>query len=104
MIGILPFFHVYGLTVLMNLALWRGTTVITMPKFELDEFLRLMQDHRVTYGCLVPPIVLALAKHAVVDRYDLSALEFIISGAAPLDASVGQMAAARLDCTVLQGY
>jgi acyl-CoA synthetase (AMP-forming)/AMP-acid ligase II len=104
MIGILPFFHVYGLTVLMNLALWRGTTVVTMPKFELDEFLRLMQDHRVTYGCLVPPIVLALAKHPVVDKYDLSALEFIISGAAPLDASVGQMAATRLDCAVLQGY
>ena len=59
MIGILPFFHVYGLTVLMNLALWRGTTVVTMPRFELDEFLRLMQDHGVTYGCLVPPIVLA---------------------------------------------
>ena len=104
MIGILPFFHVYGLTVLMNLALWRGTTVVTMPKFELDEFLRLMQDHRVTYACLVPPIVLALAKHPAVDKFDLSALEFVISGAAPLDASVGQMAAARLDCTVLQGY
>lgn len=104
MIGILPFFHVYGLTVLMNLALWRGTTVVTMPKFELDEFLRLMQDHRVTYACLVPPIVLALAKHPAVDKFDLSALEFVISGAAPLDASLGQMAAARLGCTVLQGY
>jgi acyl-CoA synthetase (AMP-forming)/AMP-acid ligase II len=104
MIGILPFFHVYGLTVLMNLALWRGTTVVTMPKFELDEFLRLMQNHGVTYGCLVPPIVLALAKHPAVDRYDLSTLEFVISGAAPLDASVGQIAAARLGCTVLQGY
>jgi acyl-CoA synthetase (AMP-forming)/AMP-acid ligase II len=104
MIGILPFFHVYGLTVLMNLALWRGTTVITMPKFELDEFLRLMQDHGVTYACLVPPIVLALAKHPVVEKYDLSALEFVISGAAPLDADVGQMAAVRLGCTVLQGY
>ena len=104
MIGILPFFHVYGLTVLMNLALWRGTTVVTMPKFELDEFLRLMQDHRVTYACLVPPIVLALAKHPLVEKYDLSALEFVISGAAPLDASVGQMAAGRLGCTVLQGY
>jgi len=104
MIGILPFFHVYGLTVLMNLALWRGTTVITMPKFELDEFLRLMQDRRVTYACLVPPIVLALAKHPAVSGFDLSSLEFVISGAAPLDARVGQMAAERLGCTVLQGY
>ena len=63
-----------------------------------------MQDHRVTYACLVPPIVLALAKHPAVDDFDLSALEFVISGAAPLDAGVGQAAAARLDCQVLQGY
>jgi acyl-CoA synthetase (AMP-forming)/AMP-acid ligase II len=75
-----------------------------MPRFELDGFLRLMQDHRVTYACLVPPIVLALAKHPAVDDYDLSALEFVISGAAPLDAGVGQAAAARLDAQVLQGY
>ena len=54
MIGILPFFHIYGMTVLVNLALWRGATVVTMPRFELDAFLRLMQDHRVTYACLVP--------------------------------------------------
>jgi acyl-CoA synthetase (AMP-forming)/AMP-acid ligase II len=104
MIGILPFFHIYGMTVLINLALWRGATVVTMPRFELDEFLRLMQDHRVTYACLVPPIVLALAKHPAVDRYDLAALEFVISGAAPLDAGVAQTAAARLGCDVLQGY
>jgi acyl-CoA synthetase (AMP-forming)/AMP-acid ligase II len=104
MIGILPFFHIYGMTVLVNLALWRGATVVTMPRFELDTFLRLMQDHRVTYACLVPPIVLALAKHPDVDRYDLSALEFVISGAAPLDAGIAQAAAARLDCQVLQGY
>jgi acyl-CoA synthetase (AMP-forming)/AMP-acid ligase II len=104
MIGILPFFHIYGMTVLVNLALWRGATVVTMPRFELDGFLQLMQDHRVTYACLVPPIVLALAKHPAVDGFDLSALEFIISGAAPLDAGVGQAAAARLGCQVLQGY
>ena len=104
MIGVLPFFHIYGMTVLVNLALWRGATVITMPRFDLDAFLRLMQDHRVTYACLVPPIVLALAKHPSVDHHDLSALEFVISGAAPLDAGVAQAAAARLDCTVLQGY
>jgi acyl-CoA synthetase (AMP-forming)/AMP-acid ligase II len=104
MIGVLPFFHVYGLTVLMNLALWRGATVVTMPRFELDEFLRLMAEHRVTFACLVPPIVVALAKHPVVDGADLSALDHIMSGAAPLDAAVGQVAAERLGCSVLQGY
>ncbi len=104
MIGILPFFHIYGMTVLMSLALWRGATVVTMPRFELEPFLRLMQDHRVTYACLVPPIVLALAKHPDVERFDLSALEYVISGAAPLDPGVGRAAAARLGCQVQQGY
>ena len=104
MIGVLPFFHIYGMTVLVNLALRKGATVVTMPRFDLDEFLRLMEEHRVTFACLVPPIVLALAKHPAVDKHDLSALERVMSGAAPLDASVCEAAAARLDCIVLQGY
>ena len=104
MIGVLPFFHIYGMTVLVNLALRKGATVVTMPRFDLDEFLRLMEEHRVTFACLVPPIVLALAKHPAVDKHDLSALERVMSGAAPLDASVCDAAAARLDCIVLQGY
>ncbi len=104
MIGVLPFFHIYGMTVLVNLALRKGATVVTMPRFDLDEFLRLMEEHRVTFACLVPPIVLALAKHPAVDKHDLSALERVMSGAAPLDASVCDAAAARLNCIVLQGY
>ncbi|MGZ4110762.1 MAG: AMP-binding protein [Actinomycetota bacterium] len=104
MIGVLPFFHIYGMTVLVNLALYKGATVVTMPRFELDAFLALMQQHRVTFACLVPPIILALAKHPAVDKHDLSALRHVISGAAPLDAGTAQAAAARLDCSVLQGY
>jgi acyl-CoA synthetase (AMP-forming)/AMP-acid ligase II len=104
LVGVLPFFHIYGMTVLVNLALWRGATVVTMPKFDLDGFLRLLQDHRVTFACLVPPIVLALAKHPAVDGYDLSSLEHIITGAAPLDGAIAEAAAVRLDCVVAQGY
>jgi len=104
MIGVLPFFHIYGMTVLVNLALWKGATVVTMPRFDLDEFLQLMQDHRVTFACLVPPIVLVLAKHPAVDKVDLSALTHVLSGAAPLDPATGQAVAERLGCSVLQGY
>jgi len=104
MIGVLPFFHVYGLTVLVNLALFKGATVVTMPRFELESFLGLLQDHRVTFACLVPPIVLALAKHPAVDRYDLSAMTHVLTGAAPLDGAIAEAAAARLGCSVLQGY
>jgi len=75
-----------------------------MPRFELDEFLRLLQDQRITTAFLVPPIVLALAKHPLVDKYDLSALRRIGSGAAPLDGDLERACAQRLDCSVGQGW
>ena len=104
MIGVLPFFHIYGLTVILNLALWRGATVVTTPKFELEQFLRLLQDHRVTVACIVPPIVLALAKHPDVDGFDLSSLGWVLSGAAPLDESLANAASERIGGLVVQGY
>jgi acyl-CoA synthetase (AMP-forming)/AMP-acid ligase II len=104
LIGILPFFHIYGMTVIMNSALNRGATVVTLPRFELEGFLETMQNHRVTRAYLVPPIVLALAKHPLVDNYDLSALNFILSGAAPLGADLAAECSERLGCLVVQGY
>jgi acyl-CoA synthetase (AMP-forming)/AMP-acid ligase II len=104
LIAVLPFFHIYGLTVLMCAALWRGATLVTMPRFDLEEFLRLLQDQRITRAFVAPPIVLALAKHPMVDKYDLSALQLIMSGAAPLDAGLEQVCAERLGVTVGQGW
>ncbi len=104
LIGVLPFFHIYGMTVVMNLPLRRGATVVTMPKFDLEQFLGILRDYRVTRAYLVPPIVLALAKHPAVDGYDLSGLEVIMSGAAPLDASLAEACSERLGCRVVQGY
>jgi acyl-CoA synthetase (AMP-forming)/AMP-acid ligase II len=103
-IGVLPFFHIYGMTVIMNIALHLGATIVTMPKFDLEEFLTLMQDHKITRAYLVPPIVLALAKHPIVDKYDLGSLELIMSGAAPLGADLAEACGGRLDSVVMQGY
>jgi acyl-CoA synthetase (AMP-forming)/AMP-acid ligase II len=104
MIGILPFYHIYGMMVVMSFMLYVGGTVVTMPHFDLENFLKLMQQYRITRACLVPPIILALAKHPIVDQYDLSALRQIFSGAAPLSAELQSAASARLKCTVVQGY
>ncbi len=71
-VAVLPFFHIYGMQVLMNLGLANGATIITMPRFDLPQFLQLNQDHRCTWAFVVPPIVLALAQHPIVDDYDLS--------------------------------
>jgi acyl-CoA synthetase (AMP-forming)/AMP-acid ligase II len=104
LIGVLPFFHIYGMTVVMNLALRHGATVVSMPKFDLEPFLGILRDYRVTRAYLVPPIILALAKHPAVEGYDLSGLEVILSGAAPLDAEQAEACANRLECNVIQGY
>ncbi|MGO9496675.1 MAG: 4-coumarate--CoA ligase family protein [Solirubrobacteraceae bacterium] len=103
-IAVLPFFHIYGLVVLMNLPLHRGATIVTMPRFDLTEFLRVVQDYRITRAWVVPPIVLALAKDPRVDEFDLSSLQFVLSGAAPLSAELEVACGTRLGCRMEQGY
>jgi len=104
LIGVLPFFHIYGQTVIMNLGIRNGATVVTMPRFDLDEFLALIEKHRVTLANVVPPIALALAKHPAIDGADLSSLKLIMSGAAPLGEELSNAVAARLDVPTIQGY
>jgi acyl-CoA synthetase (AMP-forming)/AMP-acid ligase II len=95
-IAVLPFFHIYGLTVLMNQGLAWGCAVVTLPRFDLEQFLRAIQDQRVTRAYVAPPILVALAKHPMVDQFDLSSLRTITSGAAPLDESLAQAVETRL--------
>jgi len=103
-LGVLPFFHIYGLVIIMNLSLHLGATVVTMPRFELEQCLATLQKYRVSYAYVVPPIVLALAKSPIVDNYDLSSLKRLFSGAAPLAPEVARAAAARIGCGMTQGY
>jgi len=103
-LGVLPFFHIYGMVVIMNLALHVGATVVTMPRFDLEGCLQILQRHRVTFAYVVPPIVLALAKSPLVEKYDLSSVRALFSGAAPLGEELSRAAGARLGCTVAQGY
>ncbi|QYN35315.1 AMP-binding protein [Pseudonocardia sp. DSM 110487] len=103
-LAVLPFFHIYGMTVMMNQGLHKRATVVTMPRFDLQEFLRIIADYRVGRVYIAPPVAVALAKHPIVDQYDLSCIDVIFSGAAPLDAELGHAVAKRLGCTVLQGY
>jgi acyl-CoA synthetase (AMP-forming)/AMP-acid ligase II len=106
LIAVLPFFHIYGLTVLMNFGIQAGITVVTMPRFNLAGFLGAIERHRITRACVAPPIVLALAKDASVDNFDLGSLRTLLSGAAPLDSALAQACQDRLGAgvAVLQGY
>jgi 4-coumarate--CoA ligase len=103
-IAVLPFFHIYGMSVLMNCGLSVGATIVTMPRFDLEQFLQLHHDHGVTRSFVAPPMVVALAKHPSIDNYDLSKLRQVFSGAAPLSAELAVEAGERIDCEVVQGY
>ncbi|MGZ9885926.1 AMP-binding protein [Rhodococcus ruber] len=103
-LAVLPFFHIYGMTVLLNAALFNRASLVTMPKFDLPEFLRIVSEQKCTYVFIAPPVAVALAKHPLVDQYDLSSVHTVFSGAAPLDRALGNAVAARLGWKVRQGY
>ena len=104
LICVLPMFHIYGLVAITNFGLYCGSTIVTMPRFDLEQVLGAMQDYRVTTAHLVPPIVLALSKHPLVERYDLSSVKTLFSGAAPLGKQLSRAVCERLGCSILQGY
>ena len=104
LICILPLFHIYGLVVVLNMGLYQGASVVTLPRFELEGFLHTIQRYGVTMAHVVPPIVLSLSKNPVVGQYDLSKLKTIFSGAAPLGEGLTRACMDRLRCDVRQGY
>src|ERR1700730_16461255 len=103
-LAVLPFFHIYGMTVLLNAALHARARLVVIPSFDLREFLGNIANHKCTGAFIAPPVALALAKHRLIDEYDLSSLNTVMSGAAPLDADLGHAVAKRLGCRVVQGY
>ncbi|MFI8182597.1 4-coumarate--CoA ligase family protein [Actinacidiphila glaucinigra] len=104
-LAVLPFFHIYGLTALMNAPLRKGATVVVLPRFDLEQFLKAVATHRVQGLFVAPPIVLALAKHPAVAAHDLSSLEYVLCSAAPLDAELAQACSKRLGLPpILQAY
>ena len=103
LIGVLPFFHIYGQVVVLNLGLAHGATIVVMPRFDMTQFLDLLEHHQVTRAHIAPPVVLGLAKAPGVEGRDL-ALRIMISGAAPLDRELALRAGERLGAPIRQGY
>src|SRR5689334_1275468 len=104
LICVLPLFHIYGLVVVLNMGLYSGATVVLMPRFDLESFLKAIQDYDVSLAHIVPPIVLSLSKNPIVDNYKLPKLRTLFSGAAPLGEELTRACMDRLGCSVRQGY
>ena len=104
LLAFLPYFHIYGIVTFLSSGLWRGATIVNMARFDLEQYLELLQRYGVTYLHLVPPIVIALAKHPIVDKYDLSKAKWALSAAAPLGGPAADAFTARLGTQLIQAY
>lgn len=102
--AVLPFFHIYGMNTVLNTTLANRAHLVTMPSFDLTRFLELHQAHGIDFTFVAPPIAVVLAKHPLVDDYDLDKLSTLLSGAAALDHSLAAAVQERLGVTVVQGY
>ncbi|KAI4180172.1 MAG: hypothetical protein L6R41_007412 [Letrouitia leprolyta] len=104
LLAFLPFYHIYGLTCLIHNALFNGLTLVVMSKFEIERFCAIIESMKITFAYIVPPIVLLLSKHPIVDKYDLSSLRMLNSGAAPLTQELVDACYKRIKCPIKQGY
>jgi acyl-CoA synthetase (AMP-forming)/AMP-acid ligase II len=103
-LGLAPFFHSMGLCVVLLHALASGATVVVMPRFEPEEMLRAIEQHRVGQALIPPPVLRFLAESPLVDRFDVSSLRVVGSGGAAAGADLTRAAAERLQCVVGEGY
>lgn len=103
-LAILPFFHVFGMTVAMNLSLYTGCTVIIVPRFEVQEFLKLLKKTRPTLFPGVPSIFVALLADPNVRSYNLSSIRLCITGSAPMPLEVLRRFEELTGCVIIEGY
>eukprot|EP00058_Branchiostoma_floridae_P024675 XP_002610165.1 hypothetical protein BRAFLDRAFT_279625 [Branchiostoma floridae] len=105
LLGLLPFFHIYGMSVILAGSLLVGANVVVLPKFDQELFLKCIQDYKVTHVHLVPPIALFLAKHPMVDKYDFSHVQELFCGAAPMGKELSDAVRNRLNVpSIRQGF
>ncbi|GIJ98696.1 hypothetical protein Aspvir_000815 [Aspergillus viridinutans] len=103
-LAFLPFYHIYGLTCLVHQTIYQGYELYVMPKFDIEKWCAHVQNYRITFSYVVPPVVLLLGKHPIVDKYNLSSLRMMNSGAAPLTQELVETVYARIKTGIKQGY
>jgi long-chain acyl-CoA synthetase len=103
-LGVLPLFHVFAMTVVMNGGLSRGAELILLPRFRLDTVLEAIHKRRPTLFPGVPTMFAAINGHKQLEKYDLSSLKFCLSGGAPLPARVKREFESLTGCMLVEGY
>ena len=104
MLGVIPFFHVFAMTAVMNLSVYKGFEIFATPRFELEDTLKLINKHKPTIFPAVPAIYSAINNRDDLDKYDLSSLKYCISGGAPLPVEVKKQFENKTGCYLVEGY
>ena len=104
LLAVLPFFHVYGMTVGMNFAIYLASTLILVPRFDVKEIVKLIQKYRVTLFPGAPTIYIAVINYKDVKKYDLSSIKACISGSAPLPVKVKEDFERLTGAKLVEGY
>ena len=103
-VGVLPLFHVFGMTAVMNSSLASGFEIILLPRFRLDQLLKVIDQQKPTVMLGVPTMYSAINGSKLLGDYDLSSLKFCISGGAPLPAQVQETFERLTGCSLVEGY
>ncbi|WP_442595350.1 AMP-binding protein [Neobacillus sp. D3-1R] len=103
-LGILPFFHVYGMTTVMILSIMQAHEMILLPKFDVETTLKTIQKKRPTLFPGAPTIYIGLLNHPDLKKYDLSSIDSCISGSAPLPVEVQQKFEEVTGGKLVEGY
>lgn len=103
-LGVLPLFHVFAMTVVMNLGIRLGSEMILLPRFDLDQVMAVINRKKPTMFPAVPTIYTAINNHRHLDRYDLTSILYCISGGAPLPLEVKQTFERLTGCVLVEGY
>ena len=104
MLAVIPIGHISGIMAFLQQAPFMGMTVVTLPRFDAEQFFETIEGQRVTHLVAAPPLVLALARNPIVDQFDMSSLETIICAAAPLKENLARACMERVGCEIVQGY
>ncbi|KAH8832049.1 AMP binding protein, partial [Flagelloscypha sp. PMI_526] len=94
--GILPFYHIYGCVVVLQYVFNTGATLVIGPRFDPVSFCANIEKYKINASLIVPPVLVVLAHHPVVSKYDMSSLDWLLSGAAPLGADLVKKVSDRL--------
>ena len=104
MLGVLPFFHVFAMTVVMNFSIRFGAEIVMLPRFDLNQVMETIHKKKPTLFPAVPTIYTAINHHKNLSQYDLSSIRFCISGGAPLPVEVKETFERNTGCTLVEGY